>query len=502
MSLATYQTAYRASLMSLLVLLLVLVQGTSTSLSLVYRLSPSLEPTVNMLWGMLYVMSFVGLISNFGINWITWLVRYRLLLVVLLVGTAFSAMWSIDAALTMERTVHLVGSSIIAFYIGFTIPLMRILSVSAVVMSLLMIASMGAAVFAPDIGIENYEGRLVWRGVMTSKNTLGFWAAITVLLCAVVMGNMQTLGKKALAFIGIASGIVVLMFTVSATSLLAMIISAMLMSYFYIARRFDLGLISMLILGTLCTAVVGMAIYNINTAELIGRSGDLTGRGEVWSQTWQLIMQKPLTGFGYGTIWYPTGNSLWIQKTLTDFTWTVFHAHNGLLQLASEIGLPLTFLAVLMIFQQLIEIFYCQYQRQQAGVLFVLGFTVALLVSNYSEARLVVNRELYWIFFIALPISMLQQINITASATAGAFNPVPSPLHKRTREKQATNASDREHRRALKSRLQKRLASDQSQAGQIIEGDSSRVQSGVVYPLASSEIQQKKMARRQKKTGS
>lgn len=469
MALATIHGRYKASLLAMIVLVLALVQGTSTTLTLVYQYSPSFEPIISLLWVMTYLMAFVGLVANFGINWITWLVRYRLLLTILLIGTAFSAMWSIDTALTMERTVHLIGSTLIAFYIGFTIPLTRILSIAVIVLSLLMVASIGAALFVPVLGIESYEGQQVWRGVMTSKNTLGFWSAVTVLLCAVVMGNVATIEKKMMCFAGMLFALVALASSVSATSLLALIVSALVMSYFYVAFRFSLGLISTLVLGVLCAMLVGLAFYNINTAELIGRSGDLTGRGEVWQQTWQLILNKPLTGYGYGTIWYPTDNSLWIQKSLTDFSWVVYHAHNGLLQLASEIGIPLTALAVLMIIQQLIEIIYCQYQRQQAGVLFVLGFTIALLVSNYSEARLVVNRELYWIFFIALPISMLQQVTVKASGAQ--FYPMPATLHKRTREKQATNASDREHRQALKKRLRQRFDDETTDGGNIIEGE-------------------------------
>ena len=318
-----------------------------------------------------------------------------------------------------------------------------------------MLCSVAAAFGLPAIGIENYEGRDVWRGIMTSKNTLGFWSAITILACAVAFGNTQSVSKKLLLAAGIALAAIALINSVSATSLLSLIVSALVMSYLYVAFRFDLGLISTLVLGVFAVGLAGLAFYNIDTAELIGRSGDLTGRGDVWNQVWKLIMDKPLTGYGYGTIWYPTEESVWIQQALTDFTWKVFHAHNGLLQIASEIGIPLTFIAVIMIIQQLIEIVYCQYQRQQAGVLFVLGFTVALLVSNYSEARLLVNRELYWIFFIALPISMLQQVHVIA---AGArFNPMPAPLHKRTRGKIQSNASDREYRRKLKRRLNDRL---------------------------------------------
>ena len=67
-----------------------------------------------------------------------------------------------------------------------------------------------------------------------------------------------------------------------------------------------------------------------------------------------------------------------------------------------------------MIAQQLVESVWCQYHRPQPGVLFVVGFSVALLVSNYTEARLLVNRDLFWIFLVALPISMVRQVELVA----------------------------------------------------------------------------------------
>jgi len=505
MSLTTLQGEFKVSLLAMLVLILTLVQGTSTSLTLVYQLSPSLEPALSALWGLTYLMALVGLIANFGINWVTWLIRYRLLLTIILIGTAFSAMWSIEASLTMERSVHLIGSTIIAFYIGFTIPLIRILSTTTSVLGLLMFASIVTVFTVPAIGIESYEGNSVWRGVMTSKNTLGFWATITILASATVLGNVTPIGKKLLCLAALACGLVALVFSLSATSLLALVVSGLVMTYLYLAFRFDFGLIATLVLGVMFAAMVGFAFYNIETAELIGRSGDLTGRSEVWAQTWKLIEQRPLTGYGYGTIWYPTPDSLWIQQSLTDFSWKVFHAHNGLLQLASEIGIPLTALAIVMIVQQLIEIVYCQYQRQQAGVLFVLGYIVALLISNYSEARLVVNRELYWIFFVALPISMLQQVTVKATGTK--IYPMPATLHKRTRGKPATNASDRKRRRILKQRLNARYAKQSTVDGQVVNEEKSNLGAEKKISLNVErkwigKQRRREFTRRQKNTGS
>ena len=455
--LTTYQAPYRASLLATLVLLLTLIQGTSFTLTVAFRLEAGTGPItsfVTLAWLLSYLLALLGLVMTFGVNWLTWLVRYRLTLTLVLAGVAFSALWSLDTELTIERSIHLIGSTIIAFYIGFSLPLARLLKLSGLVLGFLMVISALTALTFPAWGLEEYEGRQVWRGMLASKNTLGFWATISILLFATLAGWSQPLLNRCIYFALLIVSIVCLAFSVSATSALSLLIAAMVMIYLHLAFSLRLGLIAMFVLGVLVCALAGIAFYYIDTAELIGRSGDLTGRGEVWKQTWELILEKPLTGYGYGTIWYPVDESVWIQKQLTDFTWIVFHAHNGLLQVASEIGLPLTILTLFMIFQQLIEIVYCQYQRQQQGVLFVLGFTVALLVSNYSEARLLVNRELFWIFFVALPISMLQQVTVISN-NAG-FNPVPKPISPRTLEKVNVGRSQVMQRRALKGRLKQR----------------------------------------------
>ena len=455
-----------------MLLCVVLVQGTSTSLTIAYHfnyLSGKLEPMVNLVWGGCYLVAFLGLMANYGINWISWVVRYRFLLTILMLGTLFSAVWSMDAELTLERNVHLIGSTIIALYLGFTIPLQHMLNVSAIVLGVLMLASVIVVFAYPALGIESYEGTQVWSGVMTSKNTLGFWATVSVMLFITLLDKPNSLATRALIAAAALLSVVVLAFSVSATSVLALIIGLLVMGYLYVAFRFKLGFVAMMVLGLLSLSLGVAAFLNIDTAELIGRSGDLTGRGAVWQQTWKLILQKPLTGYGYGTLWQPTADSLWIQQRFTDFTWMVYHAHNGFLQLASEIGIPLTAIAILMSIQQLIEIVYCQYQRQQTGLLFVLGFTVALLISNYSEARMLVHRELYWIFFIALPISMLQQQTVVS---ADNFVPIPVPLSKRTREKVATHATARSHRRELKARLRSQTVGLRGQpTGQIIDAD-------------------------------
>jgi len=390
---ATYSqpaTATRGSLFAWVVLVLTVLIGTSTLHTVVLHFVPQLGSlTASILWLLLYFLAFAGLMFSQGINWISWMVRYRILLVILLLGTMISVSWSVDPRLSAERTIHLLGSSVIAIYLGFMVPLLTILRITAGILAVVMVGSVLAAVGMPELGIESYEGSQVWKGLVNSKNTLGFWSAVSVLLFITVSDSLHSTAVRLLCWLLAVISFGVLVMSQSATSLLAMVVAGSLSLYLFV-------------------------ITNIDTAELLGRSGDLTGRGEVWRQTWQLVMKQPLTGYGYGALWWPNDDTIWIQQKLTDFTWVVYHAHNGFLQVASEVGLPLSVVALLMVVQQLIEIFYCQYERQQAGVLFVLAFVIAYLISNFSEARFLVNRELYWIFFIALPISMLRQITLVS----------------------------------------------------------------------------------------
>ncbi|MFK7997489.1 MAG: O-antigen ligase family protein [Granulosicoccus sp.] len=418
-----YSRPTQGSLSALIVLLLTILLGMGVVQTIAGYVGGIFPKLMTPMWLILYMSAFAGLMFSHGVNWISWLVRYRILLVILLLGTVASVSWSIDAQVSAERVVHLVGTSLIGIFIGFTIPLLITLRIFAVALALAVLVSVGAALVLPELGIEDYEGRQVWRGIFNSKNDLGFWAGAGVLLYVTLSESFHSPGVKLLCYVMAGVCLCVLALSQSATSLVAMLVAGALSLYLYIASRFQLGFIRMAFVAILFVALTGLAIANIETSELVGRSGDLTGRGEVWRQVLKLIVNYPLTGVGYGSLWFPTDDTIWIQQSFFDFTWIVYHAHNGLLQIASEVGMPLALIALLMVAQQLIEIFYCQYERQQVGVLFVLGFIVALLISNFSEARFLVTRELFWIFFIALPISMLRQINVVSEDIATPAQP-------------------------------------------------------------------------------
>ena len=110
MRVATYTQplpATRGSVAAILILVLTVLLGSSAVHSLMTHFAQGLHQIVVLLWVCTYLFAFMGLMFNHGINWISWLARYRILLVILLVGTTVSVSWSLDAAISAERVVHL-----------------------------------------------------------------------------------------------------------------------------------------------------------------------------------------------------------------------------------------------------------------------------------------------------------------------------------------------------------------------------------------------------------
>ena len=114
----------RGSVFALGILLLTIALGTGVVPTVAGFAGGVFPELITPSWLVLYLGAFLGLMFTHGINWISWLVRYRLLFVLLLIGAVISVSWSIDAQVSAERTVHLVGSSLVAVFIGFTIPLL------------------------------------------------------------------------------------------------------------------------------------------------------------------------------------------------------------------------------------------------------------------------------------------------------------------------------------------------------------------------------------------
>ncbi len=368
-------------------------------------------------WLLLYAWALVKLGYDDKLQWLAWLFRYRLLLMLILAAVAASFLWSIDPALTLRRGVHFIGTTLLAFYLGYRFRFDFLLTLLASILVFLMVMSLLTVVLLPDLGIQTYEGERVWKGVFPDKNTLGFSAAVLSLMLVVILAAVRQWARRLLLLAGIGVALLMLLGSHSATSLVAVVVGISIMgAFFFIARIGMVGFGSIMLL--LLFGVVGVLfVQGVDLSALfsvLGRSADLTGREEIWQAVRLLIADQPWTGTGYGTIWSPTPESEW-QQSLLNITWTAYHAHNGFFQVASQLGLLVTGLAILFVLQLQIEAIavYLRAPQLMAAIL-VIGFQAAYLVSNMTEAYFMVDRSLFWMLQIALPVALLRLVEIPA----------------------------------------------------------------------------------------
>lgn len=147
--------------------------------------------------------------------------------------------------------------------------------------------------------------------------------------------------------------LVALLLTNSRSTILGLI-GAMVLSYFVAGNLSIIGLLAILLVGTAGMGVMlqpelGKSFMRA-FAELFARSGSVqeitsfTGRSQIWEACWQLIQEKPLIGYGFGSV------RVEIPKVFFD-QWgnTAATAHNFVLESLISVGLVGT-LPLIMVF--------------------------------------------------------------------------------------------------------------------------------------------------------
>ena len=411
----TVNASTRPTMADVVMLFVALLQGAGVSASLLgdFLALGAAEAVITGLWLALYGWAALRLLFRDGARWLFWLLRYRLLLVLLVGGVIVSVSWSIDPMLSLRRVIHFAGTALLAFYIGYFFPIRQLLLLIASGLGLLLLASVMAALLLPDLGIQLYEGKLVWKGLFSDKNSLGFSAATAMLLSVMLAWNATRVAQRLLFLLLAGVAAVALLGSQSATSLVAMSVGLGVMLFLFGVARAGLSRTAAVVLLSIAAVLAILTLKGVDLSFLfsaLGRSSDLTGRQQIWEAVEYLIAQRPWTGTGYGTIWFPTAESEWQQQML-NLTWVAHHAHNGFFQTASQLGLPATALAIFFLLQLQLEAIaiYLRFPRWLPS-LAIVGFEVAFLIANVTEAYFMVDRSLFWLLQISLPVSLLRSV--------------------------------------------------------------------------------------------
>ena len=312
------------------------------------------RPVVLGLWVVAYVVAVVGLLDD------AYRSRRRVslpLALLLFLAVAFaSAFWSEAPVLTLRRAIGLLGTVLVGALLAQRLKALDLLDAVRRAMLVLAVCSLVLRLTNDPAGLDPDHGTL--RGVVATKNSLGFFMALGLLSCVVIA--LMDRGRVRRCAVSAAVLAVTLLLTDSKSGLI-IALAVVLYGGCVLLQRTTAG--SLLIAAVVCilaaAATLLLPYATLETgAALIGEDTTLTGRDLVWAESVEAARARPWFGHGYGAFWASSDAAQGIKSRLF---WDVPHAHNGVLEVLLDLGL--------------------------VGVLLACGVVVGLVVRGVSELR-------------------------------------------------------------------------------------------------------------------
>lgn len=263
--------------------------------------------------------------------WMLWPLAYMTL------ATA-SITWSDLPELTLRRVVALAGTLAFAWWVAETMTPRRALKNVAMGLSAIAAASFALLVLAPQIAIHQGGAHVGdWRGALLHKNLLGREMALATTLALGLAVSAWRRERRRWLLVAAATALLVLGAR-SATGLVLLMAGAAAMALAAlpaVGARERMGR-RVLVASTITLVLALVASFGWLMLDALGRDATFTGRDRIWEVTIAELGSRPWTGAGFGAFWEGPGGAA-VSRALDYY---VGHAHNGLLQAATSLGIP------------------------------------------------------------------------------------------------------------------------------------------------------------------
>jgi exopolysaccharide production protein ExoQ len=249
-----------------------------------------------------------------------------------------SMLWSDLPQLTLRRVIALAGTLVFAVWVAETMTPRRMFR--SVVLGLLLVAAASYVTLAvaPQRAIHGGGSHVGnWRGALWHKNLLGREMALaTTLTLASAAVAPRRQRRALLVAAGLAATLVIGARSVTGIVLLVAGVATVILAALPAAdARERLGRTVLWVTAVVAGSAVIWA-FGAVALDALGRDLTFTGRDRVWEVTYDVLRERVWTGHGFGAFWDGPGGAE-VSRVLD---YRVVHAHNGLLQIASSLGVP------------------------------------------------------------------------------------------------------------------------------------------------------------------
>ena len=329
--------------------------------------------------------------------------RDNKLLCSLIALSLLSASWSPQPAVSLKRAVLLVATTLFGLYFAVRFEPAQQLKLLSLTMAMAIGASIALAIVIPAYGTQ-YDYAGAWRGIFEHKNAFGRIAVLSVVVFRFM--SKQARIHRWVWHIAVVTALASVVLSRSAAAVIVMLavaVSSYVFRYLLLPRRLLTPAA-----GLYIPLAIGAAALLTANAQFIlgmlGRDSTLTGRTDIWRALEGPIGQRLWFGYGYGGFWLGTGTES--ESVVESVRWSVQYAHNGVLDLALQLGV----VGVAMF--ALVYIVSCRYgvrwARMQRGALSLwpLCYFAFMLFYNLSDSTIIAHNNIFWILFVGISVSI------------------------------------------------------------------------------------------------
>jgi exopolysaccharide production protein ExoQ len=361
-----------------------------------------------------YALVQVFFFINYAISLFLLILRWRNVIYVLkrdrfnttLIGfIVLSYFWSADPAVTIVRSIALIGSSLFGLYLATRYSRKEQLQLLAWTFGLTILFSLIFAVALPKYGVMSGIHAGKWRGMFTHKNALGksmVLGSLIFLLLALDKGKYQFF-----CWCGLGSSIFMLAISQSSSAMITFLIISITFTIVNIVRL----PYTLMIPTILFLSIIGLFSnlwLSSNAGSLlgsIGKDATLTGRTDLWPAVIDKIWERPWLGYGYSGFW---GNS----KSESVYIWRVTgwdppNSHNGMLDILLDLGILGLSLYLLGFIIGIFKGLNCVRRNRAADAFWPVMYMMYFWFSNQTESGFLRQNEIYWLLYVVVSLSLI-----------------------------------------------------------------------------------------------
>lgn len=349
------------------------------------------------------VYTFFIFFTIFLKNKVDVLKAMNVFLVLLLILAMMSTLWSISPKETVVRSYGLIGTTLLGVVLAVRFTWHNFIKLSAYTYLIMIVITLAVCLLLPSVGIHSGDEHSgAWRGAFGHKNIMGR----TMLLGFVLLyfGQKLLFGlDKLVVRVCLLGTFSLIILSTSMTSLFVLSLVIILGSLLPILRAYKVIFLFMLANAVIILLILFTFLDVNHIIETLfnkaGRDVTLTGRTEVWGiaiKAW--LQHNALLGFGYGGFWETSAGNLSMYWGPSGYIPP--HAHNGFIQVATELGFVGLILTVCYFLLCLRKVWSHIFLMPKDVAFFPMIIFTSTLLLSITEVNYLVNRNIIWVFFI------------------------------------------------------------------------------------------------------